>query len=385
MNDKKAIIAGFICLDIRIELSSSPQELDNALPLERSPIQIRKSYLRAGGLLPEVGFALYALGLPVTLVGKIGDDQFGAAVKNIVEQKAPQLLSGLTVDPSTPTGYRIFLNSVYYFPGANNTFYASDIRRDVLREADLFHFGYPSLMRSIYRGDGGELVSILQRVRREGLSASLDFGLPDPHGGAGNLEWPIILANTLPLADIFVPDIEQLLFSLKPDHYQQLKGKNPSGFSEAVSPDFLFEMSEWILGYGVKILLVDMGQRGLYLRTNKSEAWQKVGRGLSGLGQDWYGREMWLPAINVKNVRYSNPHSKVVAGLIAGLLKDNNPERSLILSAAARAAAIETAGDLTNLPAWNDLRITTGGDREIIALQLEKFGFREGSNGIWER
>ena len=144
MNDKKAIIAGFICLDIRPELSSSPQELDNALPLERSPIQIRKSYLRAGGLLPEVGFALYALGLPVTLVGKIGDDQFGAAVKNIVEQKAPQLLSGLTVDPSTPTGYRIFLNSVYYFPGANNTFYASDIRRDVLREADLFHFGYPS-------------------------------------------------------------------------------------------------------------------------------------------------------------------------------------------------------------------------------------------------
>ena len=49
---------------------------------------------------------------------------------------------------------RIFLHN----PGANNTFMAKDISREVLEETALFHFGYPSLMRNMYRNDRGGTV-----------------------------------------------------------------------------------------------------------------------------------------------------------------------------------------------------------------------------------
>ena len=385
MTAKKTIVAGYICLDIHPDSPSSQQAFDESGSLRWDPIQIGPASFAAGGLVPGVGMALHYLGLPISLIGKIGDDPFGDRVKVIIDKNAPQLFEGLIIDPATPTGYRLFLDDVYYFPGANNTFYASDIPRDVLRQGDLFHFGYPALMRSIFRSEGGELVSILQRVRREGLSTSLDFGLPDPGSKAGEVDWQNVLANTLPLVDVYKPGIEQLFYFLKTDNYKQIIAKDSGDFSESVSYDLLGEIGDWVMNCGVKILLVDLGSRGLYLRTNRSEAWVKKGRGMSGLGEDWIGHELWLPALKIKNEGYCNPHEILVAGFLAGILTESNPEMSLLLSAAARAAALENAGDPRKLLPRADLLARIDREWDFLPLALEKYGFRKGQNGIWKK
>ena len=65
------------------------------------------------------------------------------------------------------------------------------------REQYLFHFTDPAAMRSVYRGEGGELVSILHRARREGLTTSLEFNLPDLTGPSETVDWALVLEKQL--------------------------------------------------------------------------------------------------------------------------------------------------------------------------------------------
>jgi len=335
MNFKKAVISGYLCLDITSSLHGSTR----VSPGRKGPIKIGQAAFNAGGVA-NLGLALHHLGVPTRLVGKVGDDPFGAVLIKDIKDNASSLVDGLIQDLSAPTAYNLKIGeSRHYFPGANKSFYASDLHRDILREADLFHFSCPALMRSIYRGDGGELVSILQRVRREGLSTSLDFGLPDLHADdAGAVDWSLVLANALPLVDVFVADISQFFFLLKPDHYQQAAGDGRADVVDSVTPELIHKFSETAMGYGVKILMVNLGKQGLYLRTNGPQAWKKHGRGLSGLGEAWVDCEIWAPAFEVGDREDLNAYDNGVAGFLAGLLGDSDPETALKLAAAANAS-----------------------------------------------
>ncbi|MDY6847253.1 MAG: carbohydrate kinase family protein [Chloroflexota bacterium] len=334
MNYKKAVISGYLCLDITTSVHGSTR----VSPGRKAPIKIGGVVFNAGGIA-NLALALHHLGVPTTLVGKVGDDPFGYILIKAVKDNGSSLVDGLILDPSAPTGYNLKIGETrYYFPGANKSFYASDLHRDLLREADLFHFSCPALMRSIYRGDGGELVSILQRVRREGLSTSLNFGLPDLYADdAGGVDWSLLLANALPLVDVFAADLAQFLFFFKPDLDQQALADGRADLVDRVTPELLHELSETVMGYGVKILMVNLGKRGLYLRTNGPKAWKKQGRGLSGLGEDWVDREIWPQAFEVGKWEDFNVYDHGVAGFLAGLLGDSDPETALKLAGAATA------------------------------------------------
>jgi len=331
---KKAVIAGYLSLDI----TSSLHESSLSEPGGRGASQIGQAALSPGGLA-NLALALHHLGVPTRLVGKVGDDPFGDTFFRVIKDKAPNLVDGLILDPSVPTGYKLNIgDDHYYFPGANKSFYASDLHRDILREADLFHFGHPAIMRSIYRGDGGELVSILQRVRREGLSTSLDFGLPEVGGSAGAVNWSVLLANALPLVDILIADIPQLLFFLKPEGDQQYSEYGHVDAVEGLPPGLLHELSERIMKFGVKILMVNLREHGFYLRTNGEHAWKKPGRGLSGLGEAWIDHEIREPVFGSGDQETLNDYDHGLAGFLAGLLADSGPETALKLAAAGSAS-----------------------------------------------
>jgi len=278
------------------------------------------------------------------MVGKVGDDPFGDALVRIIKDKAPKLVDGLILDPSVPTAYKFNIGyAQYYFPGANKSFYASDLHRDILREADLFHFGHPALMRSIYRGDGGELVSILQRVRREGLSTSLDLGLPDMGEAAGAVDWSLVFENALPLVDILIADIPQLLFYLQAEGNQQYSEYGHAEAVEGITSGLLHALSERVLKFGVNILMVNLGEQGFYLRTNGEHAWKRPGRGLSGLGEAWFDREIQEPVFVSGDQDTINDYDRGLAGFLAGLLTDSDPETALKLAAAASASKNQEA------------------------------------------
>ena len=47
------------------------------------------------------------------------------------------------------------------YTGASDRFHAEDILERTLKEVALFHFGYPTLMKSMYADEGEELVRLM--------------------------------------------------------------------------------------------------------------------------------------------------------------------------------------------------------------------------------
>ena len=64
--------------------------------------QVGPSVLATGGTVSNTGLSLHRLGEATRLMGKIGDDAFGQAVKQIVSSFGAGLADGMVVDPSQP-------------------------------------------------------------------------------------------------------------------------------------------------------------------------------------------------------------------------------------------------------------------------------------------
>ena len=392
MITKQAILAGHICLDVTPDLTAVPEGQFQHLFQPGRLVRARGIRLSTGGSVPNTGLSMHRLGVPVRLIGKIGNDLFGQALGEIINIEGAHLADDLVIDLTLPTSFTIIINppgfdrTFIHHPGANDTFYASDLPRRILQGADLFHFGYPPLMRSIYRGDGAELVSILQRARRAGLTTSLDYTLPDPSSPAGKVDWMAVLANTLPLVDLFVPSIEELLFLIKRETYDRLHQDAPGSIIDSIEPDLLSDLSQTILGYGVKALLVKLGHRGIYLRTAAGARWQKGGRGLDDLDESWHNREIWVPAYHATVLATTGAGDAAIAGFLAGVLQGTSPETALQAAAAAGALSVEATDVYSGLMPWEALwgRINQGWD--TVPLDLDEHGWRwDRTLSLWEK
>jgi sugar/nucleoside kinase (ribokinase family) len=392
LTHKTAIVAGTICLDIRPDLSAVPEGQFQALLQPGKLIRVAGVGLTVGGAVGNAGLALHQLGIPVRLMGKVGVDPFGEVIGNLLENVDEALARDLVRDPSGSTSFSVILNppgfdrTFLHAPGVNDLFYASDLPRATLKEADLLHFGYPSLMRSIYRGDGAELVSILQRVRREGLTTSLDFSLPDLSSPAAKVDWTEVLANSLPSVDLFAPSVDELVFMLDRAKFDELNSNPDQPLPEAVTPELLSRLSEEALSYGVKAVLVKLGTRGAYLRTASEKAWARAGRGLEGLGENWHNRELWAPAYEVPVAGTTGAGDAAIAGFLSSVLRGESPETALKMANAVGAACVEAGAVLEGVGSWDDLleRVNAGWATQPLTLAAE--GWRKDEeNGLWEK
>ena len=198
---KKVIAAGHICLDIT---PIFPGKKVNQLSDVLSPgklLNVKEADVHTGGSVANTGLAMKILGADVTLMGKIGTDAFGAMVCDVLKKYDAE--KGMLISQGESTSYsvilaipgvdRIFLHNT----GANDTFCAEDISREALEETDLFHFGYPPLMKSMYEKNGQELVKLMKLAKECGAVTSLDFASIDPASEAGAADWKDILKQAL--------------------------------------------------------------------------------------------------------------------------------------------------------------------------------------------
>jgi sugar/nucleoside kinase (ribokinase family) len=370
----KAVVAGHICLDIIPRIFQDHIEFVPNSLLETGP-----AVLSTGGAVSNTGLALHKLGIATRLMGKVGEDSFGATVRDIIAGYDPALSAGMNVAKGEATSFTIIIGTpgqdrmFLHCPGCNDTFGTGDIDYELLGRTALFHFGYPPVMRRLIENDGRELVELLRRAKETGVTTSLDMCMPDPKGFSGSVDWPKILRVVLPYVDIYLPSLEETLFMLGPKVAGDAAGLNAG----SVAPRLLAGVSSILLGMGPSIVGLKLGAMGLYLRSAHAEAWQSVGRARPTDSDPWFDREIWSPCFRVKVVGTTGSGDATIAGFLAAYLRGRTPEDCVTAACAVGACNVEAADALSSLLSWDqtlerlrdgwpraDLVITDGGWRQ---------------------
>ncbi len=378
-----AVVGGHICLDVMPNLAGHPYDRLDLMFIPGSLVEIGALFFSPGGPVSNVGLALYKLGIGTQLMGKVGDDIFGQAIKRLISTYETHLADGMIVDPAVNTSYTVIIRPPdmeriqLHCPGANDTFSAADIRYDLVAAAHLFHFGYPPLMRQMFAGRGEQLVEIFRRVKELGTMTSLDMALPDPSSAAGRADWTTVLRAALPYVDIFLPSIEEILYMLRRDTYNRLyRLMGRPNFLPLVTPQLLSELSQELLAMGVKIVVFKLGERGLYLRTAGQAAIEAMGAGCPSRPERWAGRELWAPCFRVDVVSTAGAGDATIAGFLSALLRDLPPEAALTAGVAVGACNLEAVDTVRGIRSWEEtMDRVAGGWARNIPLPVEAPGW----------
>ncbi len=363
----EAVVAGHICLDIIPRIFQDHIEfIPNSL-LETGP-----AVLSTGGAVSNTGLALHKLGIATRLMGKVGEDSFGATICDIIAGYDPALTAGMNVVKEEATSFTIIISTpgrdrmFLHCPGCNDTFGAEDIDYAMLNRTALFHFGYPPVMRRLIENDGRELVEILRRAKKTGATTSLDMCMPDPRGFSGSVDWPKIMRAALPYVDIYLPSLEETLFMLGPE----VAGDTDVLHGEAVAPGLLAHVSSILLAMGPSIVGLKLGGMGFYLRTARAEAWQCTGRAYPSDSIPWFDREIWSPCYRVNVVGTTGSGDTTIAGFLAAYLKGRTPEDCVTVACAVGACNVEAADALSGLLSWDQTleRIRGGWPRADLVI-----------------
>lgn len=373
-------MCGHICLDLIPQFQPGAARLKDVL-VPGKLVNVGPVVAATGGTVSNTGLALHRLGVPVRLMGKVGDDLLGHAILEVLRGYDPGLAEGMIVAPRVPTSYTIVISPpgvdriFLHCPGANDTFGAEDVPDRGLAGARIFHFGYPPLMRRMYADAGAELESLFARVKQRGLTTSLDMALPDPMSEAGRAQWRELLERVLPQVDFFLPGLEEILFMVDRERYQSLTSSRL-----VTDGGLLHATAEKLIAMGVALVVLKLGAQGLYLRTTGD-----AGRlAALGLGAAWARRELLAPCFQVEEVGTTGAGDCAVAGFLAGLVHGLSAEGTTISAAAVGACNVQAPDATSGVPTWADVqaRLRAGWARRQVALPLPGWEWDEAVT-IW--
>ena len=358
---KKIISAGHICLDITPVFPSGHRYDRIAdLLIPGKLIHMDGAIIHTGGSVANTGLALKLLGNDVSLLGKVGKDTFGRIVENIL---AGYGAGGLIVDEHSSTSYtvvlavpgmdRIFLHN----PGANDTFSTSDLPKEALTDAALFHFGYPTLMRRMYEENGSELLKLFSLIKANGTATSLDLTAVDPQSDAGQADWQEILANTLPYVDFFVPSFEELCYMLDRSLYDALASKGGDMTEQQGIPEKADDLALKCLDLGCGAVLIKCGLAGMVYRTGSRERMAQVGAKLELNADAWADRAGTQSCYRAEIVRSATGAGDVsIAAYLTALMNGEKPAVCAKLAAAEGAASVSSYDALGGILSLEELK-----------------------------
>ena len=357
----KIISAGHICLDITPVFPSGHRyDRISDLLVPGKLLRTEAASVHTGGSVANTGLALKILGNDVTLLGKVGDDAFGRMVQNIV---AGYGAGGLIVDGSTSTSYtvvlavpgidRIFLHN----PGANDTFSAADIPEEALADTELFHFGYPTLMKRMYENNGAETEALLRRVKAKGIAASLDLTAVDPNSDAGKADWQAILSCLLPYVDFFVPSFEELCYMLDRPLYDTLLAKGGDMTAQEGILQLADSLARRCLDMGCSVALVKCGLSGMVWRAAGRERLLQAGQRLKLNINEWADTSGAQPCFRAEIVRSATGAGDVsIAAYLTAVMDGESPALCAKLAAAEGAASVAAWDPLSALLPLRELK-----------------------------
>ncbi|PJB57065.1 MAG: carbohydrate kinase family protein [Candidatus Infernicultor aquiphilus] len=365
------VVAGHICLDIIPDWRIG--SIKTIIPghiLEMSGLK-----LSTGGAVANTGIALKKLGINTALLGKVGTDALGKVILEILKKEGKTLAENMIISGNEVSSYTIVLNPpdtdrvFLHYPGPNHTFTANDIPYEKIKSSRIFHFGYPPLMQKFYENDGKELVKMFQRIRKMKIITSLDMAMPDPESPAGRVDWFKFFKNVLPLVDIFMPSIDELLYMLRPEKYNKIYEKR-----ERFDMVLLNQLAKQLIDYGTKVVAIKLGDQGLYLRTHQIEK-----SNLSSIinHQDWNYRQLLSPCFAAEVKGTTGTGDATIAGFLAELLKGGEPEKCITLATAVGACCVEAVDATEGIRPLPEIikRVTSGWERLSLSIPLDHWKF----------
>ena len=217
-------------------------------PLEKLPrdgelVILKTMKLFRGGCAANTGYGLARLGIPVSVIGKVGADFFGDFVRENLRQSGvrtdriirdPKINSTSCVVLITPDGERSFC----YHPGATETLNDTDLKKSGWAKApagSVLHVATPSKLARL------NIKALLREAKRKKLVTTMDLD------GNADDKWVKGVWAALPHTDILFCNFAE---------GKTLTGKN--------TPE---EISRAILRYAVKQLVLKFGASGSMLVT----------------------------------------------------------------------------------------------------------------------
>ena len=193
-----------VCLGVLVaDVVAKPVD---ALPQRGTLELIERVELHIGGNAANTAASVAKLGLPVQLVGKVGDDNFGAFLTGALAKVGVDTRA-VAVDPVAPTSVSLVTvhsdaeRSFLHAAGANASLGPEDVDWEALAGAHFFHVAGLQLLPGL---EGEPMAVVLAEARKRGMVTLLDTVMnPRSAGWSG-------LAPALPHLDWFVPSVDEL-------------------------------------------------------------------------------------------------------------------------------------------------------------------------------
>jgi len=253
--------------------------------------------LRSGGCGLNTAITLKKLGMSVGLVGRIGQDVFGRFLAERIEAAGLDA-GGVKLDADTRTSSVIVMvsssgeRSFLYACGGNEELCLEDIDSDWIAGAEILHVGGQLKLFSL------KTEQVLKRAKEDGLVVSLDTDWDVSN------RWLATVEPCLGYTDIFMSSIEEAKLISKKETVQ--------------------DISKFFLKYGIKIVILKMGQRGCYIRTGEEV--------------------LTLPAYKVEVVDTTGAGDAFGAGFLVGFQKGWDMEKCGRLACACGGLCVTKVG-----------------------------------------
>lgn len=203
--------------------------------------------LYTGGCAASASIDMAKIGIRAAIIGKMGNDGFGAFMKNAFETTGVNT-DGLIMDDNgstsaslvivTKDGERSFIHSL----GENASFCEKDIDYSIIDNSNLVFVAGTMLMPSF---DGENCALFLKKCKEKGKITALDTAW-DSKG-----RWMKVLSPCMPYIDYFLPSYEEAT---------ELSGKKTPS-----------DIADVFLGLGPSVVVVKLGKDGCYIKTKKGE------------------------------------------------------------------------------------------------------------------
>ncbi len=382
MKKYDAVIAGYTCVDmIPVFMKNEGKDYLSDLLKPGKLIEIEEMEIVLGGVVANTGLLMKHFCKKVFLNGLTGTDLIGQTARQWFTRygvfegiiKTDEAATAYSIVIAPPGIDRIFLES----PGCNRIFNVSHINFDAVANARLFHFGYPPLLRQFYQEEGQQLVEMYHKVHEMGVITSLDFSLPDPESESGKADWRKIIQRIMPYVDIFVPSLEELIRIMMPRKYFEMQANCKSAdFEDEVPTELVRELGAQLIDFGVRILLIKMGKRGIYFRTgNVSAVSEKLENTLS-LAL-WNDREFLCCSYQAERSKIKNASGAgdtAVAAFLTSVLNASEPETAVRYAAVTGRDSLYCDRIFDNMSSWEELsREINSEPNELIFFNNEKY------------